>query len=179
MAVFKIAHEKTMKFEGGYANTKVDRGGETYKGIARNFWDSWGGWKIIDGVKPNVSSTKALNTILETNVKLQELVHAFYKKNFWDQICGDQLEDQMIANNIYDFAVNSGVSRAIKYAQRIAKVTEDGKCGPRTIEAINNSIAGFVTYYKAARLDFLRKIVANNPSQSVFMLGWKNRVDKA
>jgi len=179
MASFKLAHEKTMKFEGGYANNKVDKGGETYKGVARNSWPTWAGWKIIDSLKEGVPSLKILNNVLSNNKSLQDLVHKFYIDNFWKPICGDLINSQIIANNIYDFAVNSGVTRAIKYAQRITKVTEDGKCGPKTIIAINANEAGFITYYKAARLDFLRKIIARDSSQSIFMSGWRNRVENA
>ena len=44
MADFKVAFAKTIRFEGGYVNHKADKGGETYKGIARNFWPKWKGW---------------------------------------------------------------------------------------------------------------------------------------
>jgi len=35
MAKFKISHERTGGFEGGYVNDPDDRGGETAFGIAR------------------------------------------------------------------------------------------------------------------------------------------------
>jgi len=37
--------------EGGYVNDPVDKGGETYAGIARNIFGSWEGWSIIDAKK--------------------------------------------------------------------------------------------------------------------------------
>ena len=47
--------EKSLTFvlsaEGGYANNKNDKGGETYKGVARNYNPHWGGWVQIDLVK--------------------------------------------------------------------------------------------------------------------------------
>jgi lysozyme family protein len=71
------------------------------------------------------------------------------------------------------------VSRAVKYAQRIVGAVEDGVIGPRTIKAINANVDGFVTKYKAARLDFLKKIVARDNTQSEFMKGWTSRVQNA
>ena len=51
MAQFEPAFEKTMKFEGGYANNPADRGGETYRGIARKIWPGWNGWPLVDAAK--------------------------------------------------------------------------------------------------------------------------------
>jgi len=179
MANFERAFLKTSAFEGGYANHSDDKGGETYKGIARNIWGTWAGWKIIDRYKSSPHSVKQLNAVLGGNIELQDMVEEFYKAHFWKAIKGDDLNNQLIADNIYDFAVNSGVSRAVKYAQRIVNADEDGIMGAKTIKAINKNIEGFVTNYKSARLTFLAKIVERDSSQSVFMNGWRTRVQNA
>lgn len=179
MANFKTSYEKTAKFEGGYVNHKNDRGGETYKGIARNMWPQWAGWGIVDKYKSTKADAHVMVQLCENNVELQQMVHRFYRVNFWDKIMGDQIMNQLVADNIYDFAVNSGVSRAVKYAQRIVKTTEDGIMGNQTIKAINQNIEGFVTKYKAERLAFFNRIVQNDSTQSVFIKGWTNRVHNA
>ena len=51
MADFRTAYYLTMGHEGGYNNDPDDVGGETYKGIARNYHASWEGWKIVDMYK--------------------------------------------------------------------------------------------------------------------------------
>ena len=43
MAIFKKAYEPVRQWEGGWCNVEGDRGGETYAGIARNFWPDWPG----------------------------------------------------------------------------------------------------------------------------------------
>ena len=178
MANFKIAYDKTAKFEGGYANHPNDKGGETYKGIARNFFPKWKGWKVIDTL--DKKDVKKLNTILANDTKMQEWVHLFYQDNFWSQIRGNEIQDQEVANNIYDFAVNSGVSRAIKYMQMVLGVEVDGKFGPVTLGKLNTfGAVTFVNKYKKERLDFLNKVVQNNPSQKTFMAGWTSRVQNA
>lgn len=179
MADFKQAFKKTDQFEGGYSNHPDDKGGETYRGIARNMHPKWAGWSIIDRYKTAPLSSKQMDKVLDNSLELDDLVEAFYRAHFWNPIIGDEIMNQLIANNIYDFAVNSGVSRAVKYAQRIVGVTEDGVMGRITVKAINQNIEGFVTKYKASRLVFLNKIVLNNPSQQVFMRGWSNRVQNA
>ena len=52
MAKFQIAEAITGRNEGGYANNSADTGGETYAGIARNYWPKWQGWKYIDNFHP-------------------------------------------------------------------------------------------------------------------------------
>jgi len=179
MADFQRAYLKTSAFEGGYSNHPSDKGGETYKGIARNMWGSWGGWKIIDRYKTSPLSSKQMSNVLAGSVELEDMVEAFYRANFWNKIKGDDIMNQKVAENIYDFAVNSGVSRAIKYAQRVVGVAEDGIIGAKSIKAINANIHDFVVKYKEARMSFIKKIVARDESQSVFLKGWTNRVENA
>lgn len=179
MAQFEKAYAKVKKFEGGYANNPNDRGGETYAGIARVHFPEWKGWAIVDTYKQSEHSSKELNKVLQGNGQLDVMVEHFYKVNFWNAIKGDEIINQLIADNIMDFAVNSGVGRAVKYAQRIVGTTEDGEMGPKTVKAINANTHDFVVKYKAARLSFLQKIVARDESQSVFLKGWTNRVQNA
>lgn len=176
MANFEKSYAKTERFEGGYANNPNDRGGETYKGIARNMWPQWGGWKIIDRYKGAPLSSKQMTAALGGSVELEDMVEAFYRANFWNPIMGDDIANQLVADNIYDFAVNSGASRAVRYAQRIVGTVEDGVMGRVTVRAINKNIHDFVPDYKAQRLAFVRKIVDRDETQSVFIKGWENRV---
>lgn len=179
MANFKTSFKKTAAFEGGYANHPNDKGGETYKGIARKIWSQWAGWKIIDRYKGSPHSAKEMSKVLAGNIELEGMVEEFYKAHFWKQIKGDELINQLVADNIYDFAVNSGVARAIKYAQRIVGAHEDGIIGAKTIKAINANTHDFVVKYKASRLLFVNKIVARDQTQEVFLNGWVNRVKNA
>ncbi|MBC7912857.1 MAG: hypothetical protein H7Y07_01930, partial [Pyrinomonadaceae bacterium] len=62
MANFDLAYKITMHNEGGYANDPQDNGGETWKGVARNFCPKWAGWVIVDRIK--ASYPKSLNAAL-------------------------------------------------------------------------------------------------------------------
>jgi lysozyme family protein len=178
MALFEIAYKKTAVFEGGYANNPNDNGGETFKGIARKFFPAWGGWVVVDKVKHDAPTT--FKKDLMTNTELEKEVMKFYIANFWNPIMGDNIVDQSTANNIYDFAVNSGVGRASKYAQTVVGAVADGAIGPKSIDLINTfGATSFVTAYKKARMDFLGKIVQNNPSQKEFLAGWTKRTQNA
>lgn len=190
MANFEEAYKKTSVFEGGYTNDEDDAGGETYRGVARNFWPKWSGWLIVDLYKNTADFQKGdihspktwrqITAILQTNERLNILAKQFYQKNFWDTICGDLIVDQRVANNIYDWEVNSGEGYPAKASQRIVGATVDGDIGPKTVSAINTYDPDeFIKKFKDAREAFCRRIVANDPSQEKFLDGWIKRTKEA
>lgn len=132
MAKFEIAYKKTGGFEGGWNHVAGDRGGETYKGIARKFHPKWEGWKIVDSKKP------LKHGAIIKDEKLEKLVSDFYKKEFWDVVAGDKIEDQNIANTLYDFGVNAGYGRSIMNIQTVLNMGATGKITPELLKRINN-----------------------------------------
>ena len=115
MADFSIAFNKVLANEGGYVNDPSDPGGETYKGIARKIFTKWDGWLILDTLKRQ----SGFPANLEQNIDLQQKVKSFYEVNFWDKVNGDNITNQSIANSIFDFAVNGGVSTSASLAQMV------------------------------------------------------------
>ena len=115
-ADFVIAYNITLGHEGIYSNNPNDPGGETYKGIARNIWPDWEGWKIIDDILKS-KMHKSVNEEFSKSNKLQSEVARFYKKEFWDK-ANLSLFPQLISNEIFDTGVNQGLKRAVKYFQK-------------------------------------------------------------
>lgn len=165
MAEFLPAFERMIVNEGGYVlhTVKDDRGGATYAGIARNFHQSWQGWKFIDqGETPPA-----------------DLVRQFYRSNFWAPLRLDEVTHQEVAGNIFDFGVNAGLSTAAKLAQLVAGTTPDGKIGSKTIAALNAIDPDlFVARYALAKIARYRDIVVKNRTQQKFLVGWLNRALK-
>lgn len=187
MADFNAAHAKVMGNEGGYANNPHDAGGETYKGIARNFWKNWGGWKYVDGVKANTVPQPAygtaayrnhvayLNECLERLASLQQMVLDFYRVNFWGKYRLSEINDQAVATWLYDHVVNGG-ARGAQWMQDAVGVAADGKIGPATIAAINAAdpvelLQGAEDVAAFYRLDR----AAANGSQVQFLPSWLRR----
>ncbi|MFN9880213.1 MAG: glycoside hydrolase family 108 protein [Planctomycetota bacterium] len=146
MAEFEIAFDETMLHEGGYVDDPDDRGGETYRGVARKFHQAWPGWKIVDELKREKPDSFA--DLLDQKQELQTLVASFYREQFWRPIRGEQLSDQALANELFDTAVNQGVGTAIRFWQealnllnRNAKdypeIEVDGVAGERTLATTN------------------------------------------
>jgi len=192
MAKFTIAEAITGRNEGGYANNPSDNGGETYAGIARNHWPKWEGWKIIDNIKFSLKEYKLpissanINKYAKLSVPLTDLISKFYSQNFWDVNNLDLINDQQLANSVYDFGVNSGTGRAAKFLQWAynneqafngthKKIAEDGKIGPKTLEAINNeNPEEMYNCFNTLRETFYRSIAKGNQAQ--FLKSWLSRL---
>lgn len=175
MAKFNEAYLLTGHNEGGYANNPNDHGGETYAGIARNFWPAWTGWAIIDKAK-SVSKTVPLINQYAKNNGIDKFVASFYEKNFWDVNRLDLINDQQLANNVYDFGVNSGTPKAAKTLQTAVGTTTDGIIGQATLNAVNSGDAITIyNRYNELRSEFYHSL-AKNPGQLQFLKSWMSRI---
>ncbi len=181
---FIEALNSVMGSEGGYADLKGDKGGETYKGIARNFHKKWQGWSIIDKYKNEFPNS--FKDHLVTDNTLQNLVVLFYKQNYWDIFKGDELPF-LVAEELLDQSINQGtgvlggkrLQEALNLLNRngklFAKLNVDGKVGPNTLSAVNK-----VNQRRLIKvlngLQFMRyyKLDIENPENKRFA-GWFDR----
>lgn len=183
MANFEIAYNHTANNEGGYANHPNDTGGETYKGISRNNWPKWSGWTIIDTIKAAHGKTaKVINQFAGASPTLQAKVKEFYSINFWYPLNLQLINDQQLANNVYDFGVNAGTAKAGKFLQQAANsicggLIVDGQVGNATLSQVNKlDSKGVYTAFNTLRKAFYDGIIKNNPSQAVFRASWYSRI---
>lgn len=176
MANFEEALKTTGRNEGAYANNHADHGGETYAGISRNNWPNWAGWMIVDKVTGYGHPTiHQINDGIKANPDIQSMVDNFYRKNFWDVNKLDLINDQQIANSVYDFGVNSGTGRAAKLLQQAVGVTVDGIIGNHTIAAVNSGNAEkLYTLYNDLRRGFYNSIAVGD--QKKFLHSWLSRL---
>ncbi|WP_158826622.1 glycoside hydrolase family 108 protein [Mucilaginibacter lacusdianchii] len=181
MANFIQAFNITLGNEGGYANNPNDHGGETYAGVARNFWPKWAGWPIVDQVVAQHPAN--LDAQLRSNSNLQAAVESFYQENFWDVVGLGALQSQQLADQLFDTAVNMGTGMAARFLQQAINelkpntVTVDGQVGPHTIEAAN-AANGEALYNQviALRRERYLAIIQTNPSQAQFEHSWMSRL---
>ena len=165
MAAFSIAFNRTMKNEGGYVLHEVagDRGGMTFAGIARKFNSSWSGWQLVDAGDRDSDA-------------LKNSVASFYFTNYFNACGLKHIKSQVVANVVYDFAVNAGVRTAVRLAQQCVGVDADGIVGPATIYALNDFDGDeFIARYSLAKVARYAAIVNRDRSQDKFLLGWLNR----
>lgn len=169
MALFQIAYSKTTLHEGGYIFDPMDLGGETYKGIARNRNSKWTGWIIIDSSKKRPNFPKNL----DDNQELQELIATLYQVQYWDKLNGDALENQEVANCIFDFGVNAGTITAISMAQLVVDAQVDGVLGPDTLLAINTMNKDhFIAAFTLAKIARYIHICQKRTQNKKYFFGW-------
>ena len=198
MAEFEQSWALVRQFEGGWSNHKHDRGGETYAGIARNFFPDWTGWPLIDSWKKNVGAdAKVLNKTLPTDGELQRCVADWYRREWWDKLGLSSLP-QSLADEIFEQSVNLGMGGAVKKIQLLcnaynwksgrpifADLSVDGSIGPKTIAALRcllETRADAKTLCHA--LNCLQgahylELAARNPAQRQFTAGWMSRTHGA
>lgn len=181
MAQLEIAEKKTLHWEGGYCNVAGDKGGETIFGIARNMHPSLQIWNIVDSYKKDLkpfdkTKYKELEARCLNNENFKACMQAFYKKEFWDKIQGDALESQEVANALYDFAVNSGVARAVKSLQAILNLKADGVLGNISLSAINAENGTALCNRLCDKRAAFFKEIAQKGQNAKFLKGWLNRV---
>ncbi len=190
MADFEIAYYITNKIEGGYTTDP----NETYRGIDRKFNPTWEGWKIIDQVKNQNLKVKEINDELDKIGELQELIKKFYKENYWRPVKGDYIQDQRIANEVYDNAVNMGVEQSAKYLQRTINILNrnldpdfqtdikvDGFIGGMTIETLGiclkkNGVIRTLNIINGFQIKHYLELMEANPKNEKY-IGWFDRVE--
>lgn len=169
MAEFNNAFQLMIAHEGGYVNDPDDPGGETYKGVARKIFSKWEGWTKIDILKRQSDFPGNL----DRDAEIQEAVSHFYQVNFWDKMNGDQITNQEIANSIFDFGVNAGVSTSASLAQMVVGADSDGVIGPGSIAAINNFDPDhFLAAFTVAKIARYINIVKKRPTSRKYFYGW-------
>lgn len=195
MADYKIAAAETGGNEGLYANNPNDRGGETWAGIARNFWPDSKIFVLLDQIKKDHlpagsdihlrSSWLIINKYAGRDTELKVLVAAFYKINFWDVNSLDDINDQQIANSVYDFGVNSGTDTAGNKLQdacnnlrgSLPALNNDSVIGSKTLAAVN-SLPAAVLYTEYNRLrEIYYRTLARSPTQKRFLSSWLSRLE--
>ncbi len=137
MSEFKPAITATLKNEGFPGYSIDNNGAEVCAGINRHYWPGWSGWDKIDVLK-SIRDKKTTNTELAKDPTFRALVEAFYQANFWTPMIA-QINDQGVANWVFDKAVQAGMIQAVKLIQRAAGVHDDGNFGPKTLAEINGA----------------------------------------
>ncbi|RKS00404.1 glycosyl hydrolase 108 family protein [Flavobacterium sp. 102] len=122
MADFEKAFKRTGIFEGGYTDNPDDNGNWTggKKGVGDLVGTNYG-----ISAPVYMAYIKRKPTVQDIKNMPHAAVKDIYKKTYWSPIRGNEINDQEVANGIYDMAVNSGVGTAIKLAKRAKRIPEN------------------------------------------------------
>lgn len=143
--------------EGGYSDHPDDPGGATMMGITQATLAAWRGMPVTGADVRALARNEAA---------------AIYRARYWNAVRGDDLPAGLDLA-VFDFAVNSGASRAIRALQRALGVAVDGLIGPETLAAARARPAPeTVRTLCAGRLAFLERL----STFAIFGRGWTRRV---
>lgn len=157
MSNFAVSLKQVLDFEGGFVDHPRDPGGATNKGVT------------IANYRAHV---KPGGTVADLRHITDAEVEKFYRGQFWDRVQGDDLPAGADLA-IFDYAVNSGVSRASKHSQEITGAAVDGIIGRITLEYIKAMHPrDFIKKLCHRRMGFLRSLNIF----STFGKGWSRRV---
>ena len=135
--------------EGGYTLGKGDPGGETRFGVSKRAYPN------LD-IK-NLTSEQAAD---------------IYIRDYLAPLKADELPDS-VTFQLLDFAINSGVDRAVMCLQRAVGAVEDGRMGPATVAAVKRyTEAEVVMRLLAERLEFMTGLAV----WPQFGKGWSRRI---
>lgn len=138
-----------LEHEGGYVNHPSDPGGETNFGITKG-------------------AARAHGYTGDMRYIPMGVVQHIYRLSYWDKVRAMELPPALRLH-VFDAAVNSGVSRAIRWLQEAAGVDVDGVIGPKTLHA---ALSVSPARYSAVRLRFLTGL----RNFDTFGRGWTRRI---
>lgn len=149
---FDQAFDTLIGHEGGHANHPSDPGGETMWGVTRRV-------ALQEGYTGDMRHLP------------RDTAKAIYRKRYWDAVRADELPPAM-RYPVFDAAVNSGVTQAVKWLQRAVDVQDDGLIGPLTLSAAKKADFLAVPLMLGLRLDFMTSL----PTWGAFGRGWARRI---
>jgi len=157
-ANFEKCLDMLLDDEGGFVDNPKDPGGMTNLGVTKAAWESFVG---------RASSEKEMRNLTRKSVI------PFYEKKYWDAFKCDSLPSG-IDYLIFDFAVNTGVGRAVKMLQNVLGLTEDGSIGPITLQNVDISDKiDLISRYSSAKIKHYEDL----PTFPEFGKGWLSRVE--
>jgi lysozyme family protein len=158
---FPEAFQKLLGHEGAYSDNPKDRG-------------NWTGGRVGVGTLLGTKYGIAANTYPNEDIKnlTVERARELYFRDYWGPAGCDAVPDG-VKYDLFDMAVNSGVSRAVRTLQAAVGETDDGVLGPRTLQAIQSMHpARVVARFNGSRLKFM----ASLSDWPAFSRGWANRI---
>ncbi|MHB2169975.1 glycoside hydrolase family 108 protein [Alsobacter sp. R-9] len=150
----------TLRYEGGFVNHPADPGGATNRGVTQKVYDAW---RLKTGMTPR-----------DVRQIADDEVEAIYRRQYWSLAgCDDMPSGIDLA--LFDYAVNSGVTRAVRDFQRVLGVRADGDPGSVTAEAaIKSDHQATIEALCDARLQFVRSL----KTFRTFGKGWTRRINE-
>lgn len=159
-------------YEGKFQNHKADAGGRTYEGVTQRVWDAY----CENAGLPKRTLTSSTGSWKDW-AKHRD---AIYRQQYWAAAGCDQLPAG-VDFVVFDGAVNSGVSRSVRWLQAALGVKADGVIGELTRRALravtdHDALVDRILERREAFLRVARNRVTKQLLWPVFGKGWLARL---
>lgn len=162
---FEAALLVTLINEGGWSDDPDDRGGQTNQGVTQLTYDLY-----RDRTRQGRQTVRSI-----TRAEILNLYYTMY----WLP-AGCQHLPAELAADVFDAAVHSGPTQAVKWLQKTVGAKADGMFGADTLLAVNRFLAtdgwrNLDAAYNKIRAEFLEHF-AKRPGQGKWLKGFRNRM---
>lgn len=171
MADATIAIKLTLEHEGGYQCDPDDHA-------------NWSGGQINEGTLIGTKYGITPQDIPGASIKdlTEDQATEYYREHYW-KLLYSEIQNQEVANKLFDMGVLFGVNEAIKLLQITLQpsypdVHPDGDFGPTTLARTNESDASsLLNAYKTSLVSYTLRIAVVKPNEKKFVAGWGNRIN--
>jgi lysozyme family protein len=165
---FQKAFKRIHALEGYYANDPDDKGGETYRGIARNFNRTWIGWYRIDQYK------KTHRVRWNQQIEDADFLVLDYYLSIWVKEGFDNIHNHTLAAYVFDFRIHG--NSAVRIMRRELKLPINSTIDSTFINALNKTNSTkYIKQLRKQRLIYYENIVKRDSTQIKWLKGWKIR----
>lgn len=157
VTAFHRIMEFVLAHEGGYVDHPDDPGGETNFGIS-----------------------KRSHPDLDIKSLTREGAKEIYREGYWATVRGESFP-ACVSLTLLDYAIHSGPSMSAKALQEVVSTKQDGRIGPKTIEATATLCAAIgarsvAQKHNRVRVEHLVRLASSRHSMRPFLLGWMYRL---
>ena len=150
--------------------------GLTFYGIYEKWNKDWKGWDIVKNQLKITPDIKTASRALAKNKELENLAFERIKTKYWDGAKLDFVYSQKIADEIFLFGFNVDMPIAIKKAQKLVGVCQDGIVGNMTLKALNNfDVNVFDIEFDKEEIKYYDAIIKDKPYLAPNETGWYAR----
>ena len=171
MAKFEPAIEKTLAYEGGYQDHPSDPGNWLY---GQNLGTNYGITPLVYENYFNRTPTKSdMQNLTVSEAK------AIYKRFYWDFNEFWRINNQEVANHLFDLSVLHG-----RWMWIVVRALNDAGYNYPLTQTWNSNLANEINKLNPAtfnnllyqwRLNYFEKIIIDNPELAAFRNGWLAR----
>ena len=181
MAEFKEAYRKLIQLEFSnnpelFLHLNKNEIGYTLGGIYEKYNKEAIDWdfirRVVDLCRGDIRQASKL---LYWDKELHSQVYTAFEYKYWKKYKLGQIRSQLIADEIIVSLVNIG-NKAIKFAQQVVGVVDDGIVGINTLNALNDfNELEFSKLFDVKEIEHYNNIVKSNPAMAINLKGWLSR----